>query len=420
MSRLDGVNRANGTVDLWPHSRGTMREKIIIYVKEEGANDLSATVEGTRWSSMFSRFVVKEKSMSIVTLPDQLSTQNQQHWRDWWDHKGLVLWLSVGRQTAAFDAPAPPPTDDLEQRWMNPHRHIQRQLRRIAFTEYYGQAFPYISLTIGPGDLALYLGSEPGFSEETVWYQPCIDEPDGHSPLRFDLENGWLKRELDMARLGVAVGRFPVGLPDLLENLDILTAMRGPQNTMMDLIERPEWCLEKIDQINAAFIEAFECFNQIIQLPCGGNVFSAFAIWGPGRTAKVQCDALAMISPSMSAKFVMPALTRQCAWLDYSMFHLDGEQALGHLDNLLAIEPLRAIEWTPVGCYRGEGGGHRKWYDLYRRILAAGKSVQAIAVRHDQVIPLLDAVGPAGMYISTSAPNRKMAEQLVERVNTYR
>ncbi len=43
---------------------------------------------------------------------------------------------------------------------------------------------------------------------------------------------------------------------------------------------------------------------------------------------------------------------------------------------LLAIEPLDAIEWTPQAGI--EPGGNRRWHDLYRRILAAGKSVQVL------------------------------------------
>jgi len=87
---------------------------------------------------------------------------------------------------------------------------------------------------------------------------------------------------------------------------------------------------------------------------------------------------------------------------------------------LLAIEPLRAIEWTPRRLSVGDSGGHPRHWDLYRRILAAGKSVQAIGVRYDEVLPLLDACGGDGMYIMTSAPSEGAARDLAERVEAYR
>ena len=44
----------------------------------------------------------------------------------------------------------------------------------------------------------------------------------------------------------------------------------------------------------------------------------------------------------MFRRFVVPALTEQCEWLDNSMYHLDGTQCIDKLDPLLAIEALAA------------------------------------------------------------------------------
>lgn len=68
---------------------------------------------------------------------------------------------------------------------------------------------------------------------------------------------------------------------------------------------------------------------------------------------------------------------------------------------------------------RGEGGGHPRWYDLYRRIKAGGKSVQAIGVKPDEVIPLLDAVGPKGMYVQCQAASEAEADALLAKVQPY-
>jgi hypothetical protein len=94
------------------------------------------------------------------------------------------------------------------------------------------------------------------------------------------------------------------------------------------------------------------------------------------------------------------------------MFHLDGEQALVHLDNLLELEHLDAIEWTPIA----HDGGDPKWYDLYRRIKAGGKSVQAIDVSPDQVMPLLDAVGPEGMFLTVWCESESQGHDLISSV----
>jgi hypothetical protein len=125
-----------------------------------------------------------------------------------------------------------------------------------------------------------------------------------------------------------------------------------------------------------------------------------------------------MFSPAMFKHFVVPALAEQCAWLDHSMFHLDGHQCIPHLDLLLDMEPLDAIEWTPDP--QVPPGGSPEWYPMYRKILEAGKSVQAINVKPEEVLPLLDAVGGKGMYIMTSFSSEAEAEALVKAVEPYR
>jgi hypothetical protein len=121
-----------------------------------------------------------------------------------------------------------------------------------------------------------------------------------------------------------------------------------------------------------------------------------------------------MISPKMYRRFVVPSLMAQCEWLDHSLYHLDGTQALVHLEALLEIAALDAIEWTPQAGI--ESGGNKRWYDLYRRILAAGKSVQVVNVEPDELIPLLDAIGSDGVYVLMQFQNERQADKIRQRV----
>jgi hypothetical protein len=269
----------------------------------------------------------------------------------------------------------------------------------------------------------LYLGSEPGFSPETVWFEPCIDQcesPDDLPSFHFDETNRWwqlTKATLEAcARMGK--DKYLVGCPDLVENVDILAALRDPQTLLMDMIERPEWVEQRVAAINNVWFDVYQRIYDIIKLPDGSSAFGAFRLWGPGKTAKVQCDACAMFSPDMFQSFVVPSLTKQCRWLDNSMYHLDGTQAVCHLDSLLSIAELDAIEWTPQAGI--EGGGHPRWFDMYKRILDAGKSVQIVGAQRDEVLPLLDAIGGKGVYVITNFASDKEAEALMTEAEQYR
>jgi hypothetical protein len=250
---------------------------------------------------------------------------------------------------------------------------------------------PSSDTMIGPGSLALCLGSEPGFSESTVWFGSTMEReenPEQQGPLRFDPENKWWKvHEATLRECAeLARGRYLVGCPDLVENIDILASLRDMSRLFMDMIERPQWVSEKL--------------------------------WGPGKTAKVQCDAATMFSPEMFREFVVPQLRDQCAFLDYSMYHLDGNEQFRHLDALLEIEELDAIEWTPNT--KLPLGGDPQWFDLYRRILDAGKSVQVYMVRAKEIVPVLDAIGSEGVYILGLFKDRAEVESVARQIEPYR
>ena len=335
----------------------------------------------------------------------------------WWEHQGLALCVTAPRKKPVEKVPEPEKPADLLASWIDPAYRCSKAEHEMANTFYGGEAFPYFDVLLGPGSLGTFLGARPGFTDRTVWYDPCIADPDSYGPIRFDPKgNKWWDVHLALVDEGLrrAKGRYLVGMPDLIENIDTLAAMRGTEPLLMDLIERPAWVKSRVEEINTAFFAAFDGIYQKIRADDGGNAFAAFRIWGPGRTAKVQCDFSCMISPEMFGEFVAPALAAQCQWLDYSLYHLDGTTAVQHLDALLEIEALDAIQWTPQAGKPGTGSP--EWYGLYRRIKAGGKSVQALGVAPDELRPLLDAVGPEGLFVSVQAPDEAAARELLKKV----
>jgi hypothetical protein len=286
-----------------------------------------------------------------------------------------------------------------ESRFTDPAFVAGRMDHSLAHADCRLDALPIAQVDLGPGSLAAYLGSQLGFGETTIWFEPAIADPDDDDRICFDPDNRWWRTQIAIieAAKARAAGHYFVGCPDLVENLDVLASLRNAQTLMMDLIERPDWVKARICEITDAYFLVFDEVYARLRDAEGGMTFWAFCLWGPGRTAKVQCDAAAMISRDMFEEFVAPELVRQCAQLDYAMFHLDGTQAIQHLGRLLEIDELDAIEFTAqVGV---ETGGNSRWWPLYKRILEAGKSVQVLDVRPDELAPLLNAIGTRGVYI---------------------
>jgi len=331
--------------------------------------------------------------------------ETREHYEQWWRHEGIVLgrWgtgLPSGGSPHAEVAPPEPP-GTAEQRHTDPEfvaRNIRSEMARKVWP---ADILPVCWPDIGTVSLAPYLGAIPQYTDTNIWYEPCITDPESHPPLAFDPLHPYCRMLESVVRTTVeqSRGNYLVGMPAIVPNLDVLAELRGTGELMTDLMDRPQWVHEKLREIETAYRQAFDRMYNLIKLDDDSMAFGYFMLWGPGRTGLLQCDTAAMISPDMFKEFVVPYLEQSCEFLDYSMFHLDGHQCLGHLDHLLAIDGLDAIEWTPDP--QVPTGGSPRWYEMYRKIIAAGKSVWVAAIEINEIAPLLAAVGDKGLYLMT-------------------
>lgn len=323
------------------------------------------------------------------------------HHLQWWQGTGCVVskyWQSLPAARPHENVPDPGAPKDLLQLYTDPGFRARRTCHCLSRESLAGDILPFAWTDLGPGSLACLLGAEPVFTEETTWYEPCLDEMENTLPLRFDKDNKWwlLTRDILCTNIKHSQNRYLTPCPDLVENLDILASLRGSQQVLMDMIERPEWVKQCVSEINGVYFDVYDAIYEIIKEEDESTSFGAFWLWGPGKTIKVQCDICAMLSPAHFEEFVLPALRVQCEWADNVVYHLDGSNAIKHLDLLLGIEDLDAIEFTPDP--NQPPGSNEHWFGLYRRIREAGKSVQVVDARKDEVLRLVRHLGSEGFY----------------------
>lgn len=264
---------------------------------------------------------------------------------------------------------------DMEDKYMNPERIVARYRDFCEKHLFLGEAFPNLDISLGPGSVAAYLGSEVGMNEDTVWFHPSIEDWDEAPELKFDPENKWWKLHYDMVKKAreLTGDDMCIDMPDLMENIDVLSSLRGAQELMMDTIEDPDAIEERVQQVSNVYFEYFDRFYELIKGEDGGNAYNCFQIWAPGRLAKLQCDASAMMSKDMFDEFVLDSLKEQSEKLDYVLYHLDGPGAIKHLDSLMTIEGINALQWTPGD--NGPDGTYEEWDQIYDKVIAAGKSL---------------------------------------------
>jgi len=259
----------------------------------------------------------------------------------------------------------------------------------------YGDVWPRWWPDFGPGIAAGFLGADVHAAEDTVWF----DQPE---PLdlntwqaEFDVNNVWFQRVQAITQ--AAVNRWGdqvnVGITDLGGNLDILASMRGTQQLLMDTIEDPEAVKQCVNQVTRMWLKYHQAQLDITNQSGRGCTGWAH-LWAPGSHYMLQCDFSYMISPRMFKRFVMPDLEACCDKLDYAFYHLDGKGEIPHLDQLLALDRLRGIQWVP-----GAGAPDpEEWPELLKRIRDGGKLCQ-LYVSAEGALKIVRELGGKGFAL---------------------
>lgn len=341
--------------------------------------------------------------------------ETKKHYIDWWNHKGVVLNMWEHFQEGVIphaDVKEPISPRDLNQKWFDPQWRAEYLDWYMAHSSLKADMLPVANTQLGPGSLAAILGGVFEGGEDTIWIHP---NPDFTDDLKFDPNhpNWLLHKELLKACKVKANGNYYVGMPDLMEGLDVLAALKGTDKVLLDTVMQPEVLEKQMQQINDIYFRVFDELYDIIR-EGDEMAFCYFSAWAPGKMAKLQCDISTMINEDDYRRFAQPFIREQCQKLDYTLYHLDGVGAQHHLPALLEIKELNAIQWTP-----GVGepqGGSPKWYDLYRRILNEGKSIMACWVTLEELRPLLENVGTDGVHLEMDFHNEDEVEQAMEIV----
>lgn len=299
----------------------------------------------------------------------------KQRFEGWWNHEDIgrpLMHIIAKKPDDGTSAPVP---RDLTAKYADPDYLTAAYRWQLEHTVLLADSFPNTSCLLGPGSMALYLGSEPIFSEDTVWYSETIDDAADFANLAYDPQNKWWVRHQEILRrmTELAAGDYLVGIPDIIENADILSSLRGPQELCYDMIDCPEDVEAGIHKIDELYFKYYDVFRSIVAEKEDTVCYTAFDILGPDRVAKVQCDYSALISPQMYRDLIVPSLRKQCRNLTHSMYHLDGPDAIKHVDALMTIDELKALQWT---CGAGQpDGASERWFPIYDKVREAGKSL---------------------------------------------
>lgn len=332
----------------------------------------------------------------------------------WWD--GALIDRACVQVTAPRRPDRPPPSvahKTLRDRWMDAEYSVDLADHYIGSTYYGGEILPSYFPNLGPEVLSTAYGAELQFGPETSWSEPFLTDWSQVEALRFDADNVYVRTILDMTRISLEKGRgrFLTGITDLHPGGDLAASFRDPQQLCLDLVESPQQVHSLLDKVWSSFFDFYELQHSLLRQAGQTITTSWLPLFCEGRYYIPSNDFSCMVSPAMFREFFLDELIAETEWLDRSIYHLDGPGAIRHLDAILEMPRLGAVQWV----YGSGNEPASKWIPLLERILKAGKNVH-IAIDAAELDTFMANLPPERVMLQMSVATPEDADDVVRRV----
>ncbi len=304
-----------------------------------------------------------------------------------------------------------------EARWTDAQFQAEYALATLSNQEFLGDTLPIAFPNLGPEIFSAFYGCPIHFGDYgTSWTDPILYDWAEMDSIRLDWNSPWLKKlhEMTDALLEVGKDTFIVGMTDWHPGGDWLAALRDPQNLAVDLITHPDEVKAMLKRGEADYFAVYDMFYEKLRA-AGQPITTWLHLLHDGKYYVPSNDFSCMISNRMFVEFFLPGIIHECRFLERSIYHLDGPNALRHLDTILSIPELNAVQWV-FGA--GNEGFHR-WVEVYRRIQAAKKGVQVIC-EYDEVEAVMETLDPHGLYLTVGGvPSREAGLDMLRRLEKW-
>ena len=260
--------------------------------------------------------------------------------------------------------------------------------------------FPVFWPNLGPNVYAAFHAGELDYGEVTSWIRHSVHTWDDLQHLQFSRDNEYFRgiEELTRVALEKCPGRFMVGYTDLHGSLDCVADWRDPQQLCLDIIDEPEKVHAMLRLANENFFTVFDHFDNVLKAH-GQLSITWMGIPSRGRMHIPSCDFTALTSTETFCQFYFPCLQNEVRHMTHNIFHVDGKGMLPHLDHILSVPQIHAIQWVQGV---GDDLPILQWLPVIRKIQAAGKGV-LVDLQLDELEPFIAAMKPDGLYLCIAA-----------------
>ena len=350
--------------------------------------------------------------MSDIKLKYKPDFSRAQHyWDAFWKHEIIdrpcvVIWANKST-TAAEPAIIQPVMGDFMQTLARHQLYLDSHV-------FLGECIPGFRPGFGPDQMAGFFGAPITMGTEssnTSWSEKIIDDWSKFLPLQIASNSICFNRMKDfhLAAREYFKGKCLIYNIDLHSNVDALEGLRGSERLLFDMIDSPDVVVRAMGDVRKLYPFIFQTFYDLSSAKEYGTADRCLALYSREKYNIVSADFIALLSPDMMKQFVLPALEEEAAYLDNSCFHLDGPDALKHLDAICQMKDIDVIQWQP-GSYNKPAF---EWPEVIDKIQQAGKGA-VLAGTPEQVKLIHGRFDPALLVYDVQADSEQEGLELLE------
>lgn len=304
-----------------------------------------------------------------------------------------------------------------EERWSDAEYQAELAYASLCNRDFVGDDLPVAYPNLGPEIFSAFYGCPIHFGDYgTSWSDPILFDWSDIGKIVLNWESPWLAKLHEMTDVLLSIGKdkFIVGMTDWHPGGDAMAAFRDPQNLALDMLEHKEEVKALLRCVTDDYYAVYDIFYEKLK-KAGQPITSWIPLVSDGKYYIPSNDFSIMISKKMYDEVFLPGLIEECRFLKRTIYHLDGPGALRHLDSILAIRELNALQFVP-----GEGNNQfARWVHVYQKAQAARKGIQ-VGCTISELPYVSETLSPRGLYLIISgASTRAEAESILKRLETW-
>ena len=350
--------------------------------------------------------------MINVSNWEERKARYEQYWNR--QNKTPILYLT---SPSKEQTPIPNFENEYDDIHFNPAYDARLAREYFKNTYFGGDSYPHVSPSLGPDILSAFLGLKINYNETSAWVEHKEGSLSQFQDFTID-KNCWhfkkMEEILNYYAEDAKNGDYIVGMVDLNTLLDGVASLIGPAELCYAMIDEPEEVKRVTNEHFEMFKKAYNYYSKIVERYQGGNT-NWLSIYSDIPWYYISVDFMVMVSDDFFMEFIDEPLRKMVDFHERVMFHLDGENAVVHLDRILAIENLTGVQVQATPYVQSA----ELWVPYIQKIQAAGKVVWIEARHKEDVRYLIENCQPEGLFIKAWADTYEEALEIEKMVADY-